>query len=254
MVATINPTPTVTNPGNKTACLGSAVAAISFAGSSTSSTYAWTNSNTGLGLAASGNGNIASFTPTTTGTTTVTVTPTLNSCPGNPVTFTITVNPLPTVTLANFATVCDTDGSFTLTGGSPAGGTYSGTGVTNNNFNPSVAGAGTYTITYTATQSGCSNTATNTIQVDACAGIDEVLSNLVVIYPNPTGGMLTVKDIPLDKVTEMELIDAAGRKVGTWKLTNSVFNVDLSNYASGSYNLIFTGKDVQLLKRLEIKK
>ena len=66
--------------------------------------------------------------------------------------------------------------------------------------------------------------------------------------------MLTVKDIPLDKVTEMELIDAAGRKVGTWKLTNSVFNVDLSNYANGSYNLIFTGKDVQLLKRLEIKK
>jgi hypothetical protein len=30
--------------------------------------------------------------------------------------------------------------------------------------------------------------------------------------------------------------------------------VDLSNYANGSYNLIFTGKDVQLLKRLEIKK
>jgi PKD repeat protein len=254
VVATINPTPTVTNPGNKTACLGSAVAAISFAGSSSSSTYAWTNSNTGLGLAASGNGNIASFTPTTTGTTTVSVTPTLNGCPGTAVTFTITVNPLPTVTLANFTTVCDTDGSFALTGGTPTGGSYSGTGVTNNNFNPSTAGAGTYTITYTATQNGCSNTATNTIQVDACAGIDEVLSNLVVIYPNPTGGMLTVKDIPLDKVIEMELIDAAGRKVETWKLTNSVFNVDLSNYASGSYNLIFKGKDVQLLKRLEIKK
>jgi len=254
VVATINPTPTVTNPGNKTACLGSAVAAISFAGSSSSSTYAWTNSNTGLGLAASGNGNIASFTPTTTGTTTVIVTPTLNSCPGNPVTFTITVNALPTVALANLNTVCDTDGSFALTGGTPAGGTYSGTGVTNNNFNPSTAGAGTYTITYTATQNGCSNTATNTIQVDACAGIDEVLSNLVVIYPNPTGGMLTVKGIPLDKVTEMELIDAAGRKVGNWKLENSVFNLDLSSYASGSYNLIFTGKDVQLLKRLEIKK
>jgi PKD repeat protein len=254
VVATINPTPTVTNPGNKTACLGSAVAAISFAGSSTSSTYAWTNSNTGLGLAASGTGNIAPFTPTTTGTTTVSVTPTLNGCPGTVVTFTITVNPLPTVTLANFATVCDTDGSFALSGGTPTGGTYSGTGVTNNNYNPSTAGAGTYTITYTASQNGCSNTATNTIQVDACAGIDEVLSNLVIIYPNPTGGMLTVKDIPLDKVTEMELIDAAGRKVGKWKLTNSVFNVDLSAYASGSYNLIFTGKDVQLLKRLEIKK
>lgn len=254
VVATINPTPTVTSPGNKTACLGSAVAAISFSGSSSSSTYAWTNSNTSLGLAASGNGNIASFTPTTTGTTTITVTPTLNSCQGNPVTFTITVNPLPTVALANLNTVCDTDGSFALSGGTPTGGTYSGTGVTNNNFNPSTAGAGTYTITYTATQNGCSNSATNTIQVDACASIEDLLATLIIIYPNPTSGLLTVKDIPLDKVSELELIDAAGRKVGNWKLDNAIFNLDLSAYASGSYNLIFKGESIQLLKRLEIKK
>lgn len=254
VVATINPTPTVTSPGNKTACLGIAVAAISFSGSSSSSTYAWTNSNTSLGLSASGNGNIASFTPTTTGTTTVTVTPTLNSCQGNPVTFTITVNPLPTVVLANLNTVCDTDGSFALSGGTPTGGTYSGTGVTNNNFNPSTAGAGTYTITYTATQNGCSNSATNTIQVDACASIEDLLATLIIIYPNPTSGLLTVKDIPLDKVSELELIDAAGRKVGNWKLDNAIFNLDLSAYASGSYNLIFKGEELQLLKRLEIKK
>ena len=253
VVATVNPSPTVTNPGNQGICIGSPVTAINFTGTS-SATFDWTNSNTAIGLAASGSGNIATFTPTATGNSTVIVTPTLNDCAGSPVTFTISVGNLPTVALTNLNTVCDTDGSFALSGGTPAGGTYSGTGVTNNNFNPSTAGAGTYTITYTATQNGCSNTATNTIQVDACAGIDEVLSNLVVIYPNPTGGMLTVKDIPLDKVTEMELIDAAGRKVGTWKLTNSVFNVDLSNYSNGSYNLIFKGKDVQLLKRLEIKK
>ncbi len=254
VVATINPTPSVTSPGNKTACLGSAVAAISFSGSSSSSTYAWTNSNTSLGLAASGNGNIASFTPTTTGTSTVTVTPTLNSCQGNPVTFTITVNPLPTVALANLNTVCDTDGSFALSGGTPTGGTYSGTGVTNNNFNPSTAGAGTYTITYTATQNGCSNSSTNTIQVDACASIEDLLATLIIIYPNPSSSLLTVKDIPLDKVTELLLVDVAGRKVGNWKLDNSIFNIDLSAYASGSYNLIFKGESIQLLKRLEIKK
>ncbi|NBR14231.1 MAG: PKD domain-containing protein, partial [Crocinitomicaceae bacterium] len=206
VVATINPVPTVTSPGNKTVCLGSPVAAISFAGSSSSSTYAWTNSNANLGLAASGNGNIASFTPTTTGTSTVSVTPTLNGCPGTAVTFTITVNALPTVTLGTLASVCDNAPSFALTGGSPAGGTYSGTGVSNNNFNPATAGAGTFPITYTATQNGCSNTATSNITVDPCASIDEVLSKLIIVYPNPTSGLMTIKDIPLDKVSKMEMI------------------------------------------------
>ncbi|NCA22445.1 MAG: PKD domain-containing protein, partial [Crocinitomicaceae bacterium] len=202
VVATINPVPTVTSPGNKTVCLGSPVAAISFAGSSSSSTYAWTNSNANLGLAASGNGNIASFTPTTTGTSTVSVTPTLNGCPGTAVTFTITVNALPTVTLGTLASVCDNAPSFALTGGSPAGGTYSGTGVSNNNFNPATAGNGTFPITYTATQNGCSNTATSNITVDPCASIDEVLSKLIIVYPNPTSGLMTIKDIPLDKVSK----------------------------------------------------
>jgi len=254
VVATINPNPTVTNPGNKTVCLGSVLAAINFSGSSTSSTYAWTNSNTNLGLGASGNGNITSFTPTATGTTTVTVTPTLNSCVGNPVTFTITVNALPTVSMSSLNSVCVSDGTFTLTGGTPSGGTYSGTGVSNNNFNPSSTGVGTHTITYTATQNGCSNSTNTTILVEPCANVDEILSSLIIIYPNPTSGLLTVKDIPLDKVSEMEMFDAAGRKVGTWKLSNSIFNVDLNSFSSGSYNLVFKGENVQLLERPNIRK
>ncbi|MBU3659937.1 MAG: PKD domain-containing protein [Flavobacteriales bacterium] len=181
VVATINPTPTVANPGNKTVCVGEPSTAIAFTGSSSSSTYAWTNSNAAIGLSASGNGNIASFTPTTLGTSTVSVTPTLNGCTGTAVSFTITV-------------------------------------------------------------------------VDCNVGIDENGAELIIIYPNPTSGLLTVKDIPLDKVTTLELVDAAGRKVGSWKLDNSIFNVDLSAYSTGSYNLIFKGESIQLLKRLEIKK
>jgi len=54
-----------------------------------------------------------------------------------------------TVTLNPFNPVCSNASAFTLTGGSPAGGTYSGTGVSNGTFNPAVAGAGTFNITYT---------------------------------------------------------------------------------------------------------
>ncbi|MEH6511550.1 MAG: HYR domain-containing protein, partial [Maribacter arcticus] len=80
-------------------------------------------------------------------------------------TFTLTGPPLPAVTLTPFASVLNTAPAFTLTGGSPAGGTYSGPGVIANTFNPAI-GVGTYTITYSYTDlNGCSNSATRSITV-----------------------------------------------------------------------------------------
>lgn len=63
-------------------------------------------------------------------------------------------------------TLCSNDPLYNFTQGSPAGGVYSGTGVTGGqSFDPSV-GAGTYTITYTyTTRGGCSSSATQTITV-----------------------------------------------------------------------------------------
>ncbi|WP_266204433.1 Ig-like domain-containing protein [Pontibacter kalidii] len=79
----------------------------------------------------------------------------------------LTVDPLPNVTLAPFGDICESDAPFTLTGGLPTGGTYSGPGVTDGVFDPVAAGGdGTYTITYTYTNgNGCTDTATRTITV-----------------------------------------------------------------------------------------
>lgn len=69
-------------------------------------------------------------------------------------------------TLAPFQPVYVTDAPFTLTGGQPAGGTYSGTGVYNNEFDPATAGIGTHTITYSVVDSnGCYSEASATIDV-----------------------------------------------------------------------------------------
>ncbi|MFN3343272.1 MAG: T9SS type B sorting domain-containing protein [Flavobacteriales bacterium] len=60
---------------------------------------------------------------------------------------------------------CSTDPAVALTG-NPAGGTWSGTGITNaaiGIFDPSIAGIGTHTITYTPT--GCVNPSTTSIVV-----------------------------------------------------------------------------------------
>ncbi len=78
------------------------------------------------------------------------------------------MNALPTVTLANFTPVCVDAAPFTLSGGSPTGGVYSGTGVSGDTFDPAAAGAGKHTITYTYTDSnGCVSSDTASIVVNA---------------------------------------------------------------------------------------
>ena len=78
----------------------------------------------------------------------------------------VTVNPLPTVTLAPFTSICSEAAALTLSGGLPAGGTYSGIGVTGGSFNPVTAGLGPHPITYTYTSTqNCTNTAVQNMQV-----------------------------------------------------------------------------------------
>ncbi|WP_223816045.1 Ig-like domain-containing protein [Adhaeribacter rhizoryzae] len=117
----------------------------------------------------------------------------------------ITVNPLPTVTLGAITPVCVTATAFELTIGSPAGGSYSGTGVTAVSnpdqtttwmFDPTVAGAGVHIITYTYQDptTTCLNKATTPIQVSpvATAGtFAPVCSGSTLTLGTPTAPNLT---------------------------------------------------------------
>jgi hypothetical protein len=108
------------------------------------------------------------FDPSVAGVGTHTITYTYTNPYGcvNSDTQTITVLASPTVTLGSFADVCRNEGAITLTGGAPAGGTYSGPGVTNGEFTPGAVAAGTHVISYTFVgANGCSETATSTITV-----------------------------------------------------------------------------------------
>ncbi len=100
----------------------------------------------------------------------------------------LTVNALPGVTWTNTLNdQCSNNASYTLTGGTPAGGTYSGTGVTGTNFNASVAGVGTFTLTYTYTNAnGCTSSATNTIRVRQQPAIGLTAAPLTSLLPGQT--------------------------------------------------------------------
>ncbi len=112
----------------------------------------------------------------------------------------ILVNPAPTVTLASFNVVCINTAAFPLTGGSPTGGLYTGTGVSAGNFDPSVAGVGTHTISYRFTNAqGCSDSATSTLQVGGLPSVTLNPFNEVCLSAasytlsggNPLGGVFS---------------------------------------------------------------
>jgi gliding motility-associated-like protein len=176
--------------------------AVSFTNSSTiiSGTLTqWTwNFGDGTPAVVAANGNAQSHTFAAPNTYTVTLT-VVSSTGCTSVVFSkqIIINALPAVSFAALAGTCTNSVPFVLTAGSPAGGVYSGTGITGGNtFNPAISGAGTFTITYTFTTAlGCINTATQTIVVTqafnlSIGNVNPVCVNAasVTLVPSVAGG------------------------------------------------------------------
>ena len=127
----------------------------------------------------------------------------------------IIIYALPTVTLGTYSDVCIYTPFFTLTGGTPTGGTYSGAGVAAGAFDPAAAGLGSHTITYSYTDgNGCSASASETILVDACAALSEQENDALKVYPNPAKGSFVIShEGTIDRVY---LIDLSGRTIKTY--------------------------------------
>jgi large repetitive protein len=99
----------------------------------------------------------------------------LNGC-SNSLAQSLTVNPLPAVTVSSPGTICGNSGIINLTGGLPIGGTYLGNGVFNNQLNPAGLAAGNQQLGYSFTDgNGCTSIAQTAYDVtilEANAGID----------------------------------------------------------------------------------
>jgi len=101
------------------------------------------------------------------------ITDLLGDCESEAAVITLTINPLPEVTLMPFDSICQDFGAFELTGGLPEGGEYSGTGVEGGVFDPMVSGVGTFNIIYSYTDTnGCFNTAMEMITVNMVPSVD----------------------------------------------------------------------------------
>ena len=223
-VVTVNAnptTPTVTASGPTTFCDGGSVDLTS----SYSSGNVWSTTET-----------TGSITVSASGSYTVTYTD-ANGCSATSASTDVTVNPLPSVSIGTLADVCLQEVSFTLTGATPAGGTYAGPGVSTGIFDPAAAGTGAHTITYSYTDlNGCSNSDQTDIIVNDCASIEDVDEAYISVYPNPATSTVTVVSSD-DQITMIEIYDAAGRLVNRLHTNTDEIAVDVSEYANGVYSI-----------------
>jgi len=245
---TVNPTPSVNPVSNQAVCNGATGVGASFAGTGTS--YTWVNDNTAIGLGSSGTGNI-SFTATNSTSSPIigdiTVTPVYTnsiSCTGSTTTFTITVNPTPSVNPVSSQTVCN--------GATGVGTTFSGTGTSytwvNDNTAIGLGSSGTGNISFTATNATISPISgditvtpvyTNSV---SCSGSTTIFS--ITVNPTPTAS-ISYTGSPYC-ATGTASVTQSGTSGGTYSSTSglvinsSTGDVDLVASTAGSYTVTYS--------------
>lgn len=145
--------------------------------------------------------------------------------------------PNPEVSISPVAELCVGDNAVTLTA-TPAGGTFTGTHVTGNSFNPIAAGS--FPVTYSFTDgNGCQGTAQTTVVVTDCqnpgVSLHEIAKTSFSIYPNPSEGQLTVVLSTLQDNSSLEIHALTGQLVYAQKLTKGTTALELTHLDAGVY-------------------
>jgi gliding motility-associated-like protein len=149
---------------------------------------------------------------------------TANGCTKD-ITVPATFNLRPQLTFAALPAVCESASRpisiaiAAVTNGVPGTGVYSGRGTTPaGNFNPSVAGAGLHTITYTYTTT---------------AGCTESITSTITVYPKPTAVFTVNSDICLDQSATFS--DQSAGTITAWR-----WNFGDGNWVEFNNNSSFT--------------
>jgi gliding motility-associated-like protein len=230
---TIKPTPRVDSVINQIVCSNTSIQPILFTGSVVAGTqYQWSTSNVGIGIsAATGIGNIQSFTAITTSsvpnTAQFTVVPFSNSCSGNPITFSITVNPVPTVNSLPDVIQCGSINTNTIIfQGSPVPGTIYE--WTNNNTSIGLGSAGIGNIaSFSAVNSAnlpVSALITVTPFSNGCSGASKQFN--IIIKSTPSIDIVSDQIICSGKNTNSIIFSGS-------KVTNTKYNWVAANSLTG---------------------
>lgn len=233
---TVLPAPSMTQPADVTVC-GGAPVAVNFSGSN-GATFSWTNDNPAIGLPASGSGhlNFTTLKSPQTQTANITVTPLSASgnhaCPGDPVTFSITVNNTsmddpPNITVCPYTPV-----SVVFSGNAD---TYSWTN--NNNF-IGLDFSGSGDLNFTTEGTAIQQVATITVTPQPCPFASQTFN--ITVLPAPTMDAPPDISVCAGKPVSVTFTGSAGT---TFSWTNS--NPAIGLGASGTGSLLnFTAANV----------
>jgi uncharacterized protein (DUF427 family) len=164
----------------------------------------------------------------------------------------VAVNALPfvTLTLPQDSFCSNQPSASVLSGGSPAGGVWSGPGVSGNLFTPALAGPGLHTIAYTYTDTNaCSNIATEVVFVDVCNGVNTTTADAFAVYPNPAHNVVIIRLGEDHQVKTIVLYDMTGRLLMQEAVNNRTqLELSLNGLESGVYLIEAGNKQIKLVK------
>ena len=247
-----NPTATITPQGSTTFCSGDSVNLYASIGNGY--TYQWYRNGSAISNATS-----SSYSATLTGNYTVNISS--NGCSSTSTATIITVNTNPSVSLTGLNSFTNFYASpITLTG-NPSGGTFIGSGITSNIFNPITAGLGQNIVQYNYTSpEGCyGNITQSTIVYDTlgivCTTYDTITTlisvtdtliinttlslpapnneNTILIYPNPASDHITIDNGNFAAMAgySIKIENNAGQQVFQSTINQAQFYVDLSTWS-----------------------
>lgn len=210
LIITINPSPTVNAGADQTVCEGTSV---TLSASGTAVSYVWDNGVIDNSPFVPGVGLV---TYTLTGTD-------VNGCINSDL-VTITVNAEPNVVFGPVSPLCMSGSTYTFVEGSPAGGAYSGPGVSAGTITPSLAGLGIHTIYYTYTDG------------NGCTSMD---SSDIVIYSSPT----VVANASATNLCDGEILILNGSGALSYSWNNGVSDGVSFTPVAGTYVYTVNGID-----------
>lgn len=167
----------------------------------------------------------------------------------------------PIVTISGLPdTLCTSDSPITLIG-NPAGGVFSGNGITGNSFDPAAAGAGLHQVTYSFTDiNGCNGESIESVYVKTCdaTSIDDHTANSIRIFPNPANDLCVVScEFPAsgmgqvcDEKSVLTVYDATGRKIYSTGFSAANILLSIANWQQGIYLVRIKSENIDVIKKL----
>jgi|GEM_PF-2395376 len=168
----------------------------------------------------------------------------------------ITLYPVPSIDLGEDFKLCfNYNHTQQLTVGSGWANVIWSTGSTSNSIfvGPGVTQAGTEVVYATVEDNnGCFASDSVEVQYKKCTGIPEISGGTISLFPNPTSGLINIQSTNL--IEQIEIFNSIGQKAFEMNgYSTYTTDIDLSEYASGTYLIKVQTNNGQVTKRILVE-